>query len=313
MKKHKVLISAPYLQVEFEKYKDQLTDYDCVLPEVAERLEERALLDIIPEFDGVICGDDRFSRAVIDKAEKLKVIVKWGTGIDSIDRAYAESRGIKVCNTPGAFTEPVSDTVMAGILAFSRRMLESDRLMKKGGWDKPPGRTLSETSLGIVGVGNVGRAVARKAHCFRMKLYGNDIIEIPREIVRGLDIEMVPLEELLKRSDFVSLNCDLNPSSFHLMGRVEFRRMRRGAYLINTARGPVVNEEELIQSLQRGEIAGAALDVFEEEPLPRTSFLRGMSNVILSSHNSNSSPMYWERVHERSIKLLIEHLPPGGK
>ena len=107
MNKYKVLISAPYLQGEFENYKEQLKDYDCVLPEVAERLEEGVLLDIIPGFDGVICGDDRFSRAVIDKAEKLKVIVKWGTGIDSIDRAYAESKGIKVCNTPGAFTEPV--------------------------------------------------------------------------------------------------------------------------------------------------------------------------------------------------------------
>ncbi len=314
MKKYKVLISAPYLQKEFDIYKSRLNtnEFECVVPDVIERLEETELLKIIAEFDGVICGDDRFTKAVIDKAVKLKVIVKWGTGIDSIDKKYAESKGIQVCNTPGAFTEPVSDTVIGLMLAFSRRLFDSDRLMKQRGWDKPLGRTLGECSLGIIGIGSVGQAVARKAKAFGMKIYGNDIIKISDDVVELLDIEMLDLKELLFRSDFVSLNCDLNPTSFHLMGMEEFKCMQPNSYLINTARGGVVKEKNLIEALKNKEIAGAGLDVFEKEPLGQSSPLRDMQNVILSSHNSNSSPLYWEKVHKRSITLLKEHLNIGG-
>ena len=314
IKKYKVLISAPYLQREFDIYKDQLIteDIECFLPKVIERLEENELLKIIEEIDGVICGDDRFTRVVLDKAKNLKVIVKWGTGIDSIDEKYAESKGIPVCNTPGAFTEPVSDTVIGLMLVFSRRLLDSDRLMKNNGWDKPLGRTLGECSLGIIGIGSVGRAVARKAKGFGMKIYGNDIIKISDDVVDSLGIEMLDLKELLSKADFVSLNCDLNPTSFHLMGMEEFKSMQRNAYLINTARGGVVKEMNLIEALKNREIAGAGLDVFEKEPLAQSSSLRDMENVILSSHNSNSSPLYWEKVHKRSIKLLKEHLNKGG-
>ncbi len=218
-----------------------------------------------------------------------------------------------MCNTPGAFTEPVSDTVIGLMLAFSRRLLDSDRLMKQRGWDKPPGRTLGECSLGIIGVGSVGRAVARKAKGFGMKIYGNDIIKISEDVIESLDIKMLDLKELLLRSDFVSLNCDLNPTSFHLMGMDEFKCMQQNAYQINTARGGIVNESDLITALEDSEIEGAGLDVFEEEPLAKLSPLRNMQNVILSSHNSNSSPLYWEKVHKRSIKLLKEHLDIGGE
>jgi len=306
----KVLISAPYLINEFNEY-DRIfkeNKIDVVIAKVKERLEEDELMNYIKDIDGVICGDDRFTRRVIDSASKLKVIVKWGTGIDSIDKGYAEKKGIKVFNTPGAFTEPVSDTVMAYVLAFSRRIFKLDNLMKKGEWRKIKGKALNELSIGIIGVGNVGSAVARKANAFGMKIYGNDIRKISDKMIEMYGIKMVSLDYLLKKADFVSINCDLNPSSYHLIDLKKLKLMKSSAILINTARGPIVNEKDLIFALKNKIIKGAALDVFEKEPLPEDSPLRTMEDVLLSPHNANSSDKYWKKVHENSIKLLLENL-----
>jgi D-3-phosphoglycerate dehydrogenase len=240
----------------------------------------------------------------------LKVIVKWGTGIDSIDVEYARGRGIPVRNTPNAFSGPVSDSVLAYLLAFSRNIVAADRIMKEGGWDKAPAATLAERCVGIIGVGNIGRMVARKLTVFGARVLGTDIVDIPADVRAACGIEMVSLETLLEQSDFISVNCTLNPTSHHLLGRDAFRRMRRHAVLVNTARGPIVNEVDLVWALENGVIGGAALDVFEEEPLPVTSPLRGMSNVLLSSHATNASPSCWQAVHENSIAMLCETLAP---
>lgn len=303
-----VLVSAPYMIPEWSRFESIFADRGIRITsaEVEERLEEEQLLRFAGDVDGVICGDDRFSAKVLEAfAPRLRVISKWGTGIDSIDQGAAESLGIKVFNTPGAFTEPVSDSVMAYILAFARRTYWLDREMKAGKWNKIPGRALHECSLGVVGVGRIGKAVLRKAHAFGMRLYGNDIIEIPEAFVKEVGLKVCDLHTLLENADFVSLNCDLNPTSHHLMDREAFKRMRPSAILINTARGPVVEESALIDALGARSIAGAGLDVFEEEPLPEGSPLRQMKNVLLAPHNSNSSPEAWERVHQNTIANLL--------
>jgi D-3-phosphoglycerate dehydrogenase len=239
---------------------------------------------------------------------RLKVISKWGTGIDSIDRAEAERLGIRVFNTPGAFTEAVADTVLGLILAFARRIPWTDREMKAGRWEKTPCRALEECTLGVVGVGAIGKVVLRRASSFRMDLLGNDIVDIDPAFRKDTGAVMVPLQELLQRSDFVSLNCDLNPTSLHLIDERALSWMKTSAVLINTARGPVVHEEALVASLRAGRIAGAGLDVFPEEPLPATSPLRSMDQVLLSPHNANSSPRAWERVHRNTIENLFRGL-----
>jgi D-3-phosphoglycerate dehydrogenase len=306
----KVLISAPYLIMEFNEYKDifERNNMDVIIPKVNERLDEDDLIEQIQDIDGVICGDDKFTKKVIDKAKKLKIIVKWGTGIDSIDKGYAEKKGIKVFNTPGAFTEPVSDTVMAYVLAFSRGIFELDRLMKKGKWQKVKGKALNELSIGIIGVGNVGSAVARKAKAFGMKIYGNDIKKVSDKIIRMHTIEMVELNYLLKHSDFISVNCDLNPSSYHLINIEKLKLIKKTTILINTARGPIIKEDDLIYALNNNLLTGVALDVFEKEPLPINSPLRSMHNVLLAPHNANSSYEYWKKVHENSINILLKYL-----
>ncbi len=312
--KWRVLVSAPYMLPVLDEYRPLLAQYDVevVVARVRERLSEAELLPLVADVDGVICGDDQFTEPVLGAARRLKVISKWGTGVDSIDRQAAERLGIHVYNTPGAFTEAVADTVMGYVLAFARQLPWMDRDIRAGRWEKRRCVALRECTLGVVGVGNIGRAVVGRAVAFGMQVLGNDIAEVPPAFLRTTGLEMVALNELLSRSNFVSLNCDLNPTSFHLMGEREFTLIKPTAYLINTSRGAVINEAALVQALKRRQIAGAALDVFEEEPLPPVSPLRMLDNCLLAPHNANSSPEAARRVHENTIRNLLKGLGALG-
>jgi D-3-phosphoglycerate dehydrogenase len=303
-----VLLSAPYMIPFKDRFVPVLETLgiNVIIPEVHERLSEAEILVYAGQIDGVICGDDRFTKQVIDAClPRLKVISKWGTGIDSIDKIYANSVGVMVGNTPNAFSIPVADSVIGYVLAFARRLPWMDTAMKSGQWDKIPGRSLSECTLGVIGVGNVGKSVIRRAKAFGLKLLGNDIKENDPDFILEQGLKMVSLEKLMSQSDFISVNCDLNETSYHLINEESLSFVKQEAVLINTARGPIVDENALITYLQSGKIAGAALDVFEVEPLPLNSPLLSMDNVLLAPHNSNSSPNAWERVHWNTIKNLL--------
>ena len=306
-----ILVSAPYILLSLDRFRPVLKHYglDMITPDVHERLEEADLLKYAGQFDGAICGDDFYTLRVLEIcAPRLKVISKWGTGIDSIDATSCARLGIKLCRTMNAFTLPVADTVMGYMLAFARRQPWMDQAMKAGLWEKLPGRALNECTLGIIGIGNIGKALTRRARAFGMTILGNDIVEIDHVFIAENGIQMTTLDKLLSASDFVSVNCDLNPTSHHLINSRTLSLMRKNAVLINTARGPIVEEAALVAALNAGTIGGAALDVFEVEPLPAESPLKQMDNVLLAPHNSNSSPAAWERVHWITIKNLIEGL-----
>jgi len=306
-----ILVSAPYILLSLDRFRPVLKHYglDMITPDVHERLEEADLLKYAGQFDGAICGDDFYTSRVLEIcAPRLKVISKWGTGIDSIDATSCARLGIKLCRTMNAFTLPVADTVMGYMLAFARRQPWMDQAMKAGVWEKLPGRALNECTLGIIGIGNIGKALTRRARAFGMTILGNDIVEIDHVFIAENGIQMTTLDKLLSASDFVSVNCDLNPTSHHLINSRTLSLMRKNAVLINTARGPIVEEAALVAALNAGTIGGAALDVFEVEPLPAESPLKQMDNVLLAPHNSNSSPAAWERVHWITIKNLIEGL-----
>jgi D-3-phosphoglycerate dehydrogenase / 2-oxoglutarate reductase len=282
---------------------------DLITPDVRERLEEDEILKYAGQFDGTICGDDHYTPRVLEAClPRLKVISKWGTGIDSIDSSASSRLGIQVYRTPNAFTLPVTDTVFGYMLAFTRRHPWMDREMKSGKWEKIPGKALHECTLGIIGVGTIGKMVAYRARAFGMTILGNDIIDIDHVFIAETGIQMTDLDTLLNNSDFVSVNCDLNPTSHHLITARTLSLMRPDAVLINTARGSVVDETALVAALQAGTIAGAALDVFEVEPLPVDSPLMKMENVMLAPHNANSSPAAWERVHWNTIRNLLSGL-----
>ncbi|HNA53162.1 MAG TPA: phosphoglycerate dehydrogenase [Anaerolineales bacterium] len=309
--KKTVLLTAPYMlpflerfRPEFEKY-----DLDLIVPDVEERMEEADLLKYAGQFDGAVCGDDRYTARVIEACSpRLKVISKWGTGVDSIDAEACSRFNVILSRTPNAFTTPVADTVLGYMLAFARRGPWMDREMKNGKWEKIPGKALSELTLGIIGIGNIGKAVTRRAKAFGMKVLGTDIVDVDHVFVNESGIEMTDLHSLLSNSDFVSVNCDLNPTSHHLINAKTLSLMKNTAVLINTARGPIVEEPALVAALRSGQVGGAALDVFEDEPLPKDSPLLKMDNVMLAPHNSNSSPTAWERIHWNTIKNLVTGL-----
>ena len=282
---------------------------ELIVPGVHERMEEADLLRYAGQFDGAICGDDRYTARVIEACiPRLKVISKWGTGVDTINAQACSRYQVKLCRTPNAFTLPVADSVLAYILAFARRQPWMDKEMKAGKWEKIPGKALSECTLGVIGVGNIGKAVTRRARAFGMKVYGTDIVDIDHVFITETGIEMTDLPSLLSKSDFISVNCDLNPTSYHLINSDTLSLVKPNAVLINTARGPIVEENMLVAALQSKRLAGAALDVFEHEPLPAESPLMSMDNVMLAPHNSNSSPAAWERVHWNTIRNLFEGL-----
>ncbi|MDP1546569.1 MAG: phosphoglycerate dehydrogenase [Anaerolineales bacterium] len=306
-----VLMTAPYMIPFLDRFRPVLAEYgiELIVPAVQERMEEDDLLKYAGQFDGTICGDDRYTARVIEACSpRLKVISKWGTGIDSIDAEACSRFGVSLGRTLNAFTTPVADTVLGYMLAFARRGPWMDAAMKRGEWEKIPGMALSECTLGVIGVGNIGKAVTRRARAFGMKALGTDIIDVDHVFVGETGIEMTNLEFLLSNSDFVSVNCDLNPTSHHLINTDTLAKMKPTAILINTARGPIVEENALVAALSSGQVGGAALDVFEHEPLPLESPLLKMDNVMLAPHNSNSSPAAWERVHWNTIKNLLDGL-----
>lgn len=309
----RVLVSAPYMQPVLDQYRPVFAenDIEIIVPPVHERLCEAELLDWISSVDGAICGDDQFTERVLKTASRLRVISKWGTGIDSIDCEAARRLGIVVRNTPNAFSEPVADTVLGYMLCFARQLPWMDLDMRGGTWHKRGGVSLRECTLGVIGVGNVGKAIIRRASAFGMRILGHDIVDIGPDFVTETSLNLLSKEDLLHEADFVSVNCDLNSISFHLVSERELTLMKPTAYLINTARGPLVDEAALVRALQEQHIAGAALDVFEIEPLPAESPLRTLDNVLLAPHNSNSSPRAWERVHENTIHNLVEELRKG--
>jgi D-3-phosphoglycerate dehydrogenase len=306
-----LLLTAPYMLPFRDRFVPLLEDHGLTVlePDVSERMEETDLLQYAGLFDGTICGDDRYTECVMTACRpRLKVISKWGTGIDSIDSDAAARLGIRVCRTPNAFTLPVADSVLGYILAFARRQPWMDRQMKAGRWEKIPGRALHECTLGVVGVGAIGKAVIRRARAFGMTVLGNDTAEVDHVFLAETGVRMTDLPSMAAAADFLSVNCDLNPTSHRIINDTILSGMKRGSVLINTARGPLVDEAALISALQAGRIAGAALDVFESEPLPPGSPLLRMDNVLLAPHNSNSSPAAWERVHLNTIANLLDGL-----
>ena len=218
-----------------------------------------------------------------------------------------------MCNTPNAFTDPVADTALGYVLCFARRLPWMDHDIRQGLWNKRDAISLNECTLGVVGVGNIGKAVVRRARAFGMTVLGTDPVPVPASFIDDTGLTMMSLPTLLESCDFVSLHCDLNPTTFHLIGRAELARMRSSAYLINTARGPVIDEAALIEALRERRIAGAALDVFEAEPLPADSPLRAMENCLLAPHNANSDLAARRRVHESTIANLLQGLREVGR
>lgn len=241
------------------------------------------MAELLGDIDGIIAGVDRIGpRSLARGHPRLKVIARNGSGVDGIDLATATRLGIVVTNAPGANAEAVADLVFGLMIAAARHLVELDRTVREGRWTRILGRELHRGTLGLIGLGQVGRAVARRAAGFEMRVLACDPA-VGVEAARSLGVTLTSLERLLAEADFVSVHVPLTAETTRLVGEAELRRMKPTAYLINTARGGIVDEGALARALHEGWIAGAACDVFEREP-PAGSPLLGAPRLLLTPH-----------------------------
>lgn len=305
-----VLVTCPHLQKTIDLYRKSLAEkgISVEVPPMVQQLSEAELLEIIDQFDGVIAGDDPFTAKVLEKGKRLKIVAKWGIGIDAIDLEAAKQLGIPVVNTPGAFPDEVADVALGYIILLARQLHKMDQSVRNGGWLQIPGITLRGKTLGIIGVGSIGRAVVQRGRAVGMSVVGYDVMPVSEEFKAETGIKQLSLEELLQESDFIVLCCNLTAENYHLLSHEQFEMMKSGARIINVARGPLIDETALIAALEAGKVAGAALDVFEVEPLPMESPLRQFDQCIFGTHNGSHTKEAVMRVNELAINNLLKGL-----
>jgi D-3-phosphoglycerate dehydrogenase len=280
--------------------------------EVDQFLSEEQCLRYAGQFDAWLAGDDRITRKVLLAfLPRLKGIAKWGTGIDSIDLAAARELQVPVLNSPGAFSEAVSEVALGYMLMLTRHLLEVDQAVRRGDWPKPCGLGLYGRVCGLIGFGAIGQGIARRAKACGMSILAYDP---PLRANGGVkdgplaDTVFVELDRLVAESDMVCLACNLTPESRHIISEKQLKAMKKDAILVNVARGPLVDEGALITALTELGIAGAGLDVFEAEPLAADSPLRRLRNVVLGSHNANNLHSAVEYVHSNTMNNLAKIL-----
>jgi len=253
---------------------------------------------------------DKIDSEVFDAAPKLKIVAQMAVGFDNIDVKEATKRGIYITNTPEVLTDTTADFAWALLMAVARRVVEADKSVRTGQWKVSwhpsmlSGRDVHNAIIGIVGAGRIGLAVARRAKGFNMKILYYDVIPRP-EIEKELGAKRVDLDTIFKVSDFVSIHVPLMKETYHLVNEEKLKLMKKTAYLINNSRGPVVDEKALYEALRDGRIAGAGLDVFEQEPTPLRNPLLKLDNVVVAPHISSASYETRSRMAEMVAENLV--------
>jgi len=284
---------------------------------LAECATEDEVIEATKDADAVLTMFAPLTRRVMEASPKLRVIVRYGVGYDTVDVDAATDNGILLVNLPDFCLKEVADHTIALLLACARKLVFFNNLTKQGYWptyrEMLPLVSIYGQTLGLIGCGNIGRTVAKKAPCFDLKVLGYDPY-VDKSVAREAGITLVDsLPELLKESDFVSVHTFLNKSSWHLIGEKEFRQMKPSAYFINTSRGSVVDEAALIKALQEKWIAGAGIDVFEQEPIDPNNPLLKMDNVIVTPHYAGWSDAAGKRqriqVGQEAARVLSGRWP----
>ncbi|MBI1951813.1 MAG: phosphoglycerate dehydrogenase [Acidobacteria bacterium] len=270
------------------------------------------LLRAAADVEGIVVrSDTRIGEEVLRAAPRLRVVGRAGAGVDNIDVPAATKRGIVVMNAPGENTISAAEHTLSLLLALARQIPQADRSMKAGRWDRGRflGVELFGKVIGILGLGKVGREVAARARAFGMEVIGYDPV-LSEDVAARLGAALVPIEAIFARSDFISLHLPLSAGTRHLIGREQLRRCRRGVRILNVARGGIIDEAALIEGLQSGQVAGAALDVFETEP-PAGSPLLALDSVILTPHLGASTQEAQEKVAVRIAEQIAAYLKDG--
>lgn len=265
---------------------------------------EEDFLKVIGEYDAVIVGADHMTAKVIEAGKKLKIICKHGAGVDNIDCEKAKEMGIPVTNVPATNSDAVADFAFGLILNIARKISANAFEVKRGKWNKDIGVDVCKKTLGIIGCGAIGRRVAKRGQGFDMRVLGYD--PYVKESANLSNISLVDLDTLIKESDFISIHVPLTPDTRNLIGSKEMQQMKKGAFIINTARGGIVDENALYQFLTNGHLGGAALDVTEQEPIQSDSPLLKLDNVIITSHIASYSKESLNAVSMACAKNIIK-------
>jgi len=311
MPKYKVYVTRKICDNGIKMLKDQ--GYQVKTNPLDRVLTKKELIKNVKGIDALLCLlTDKIDSEVLDAAGKnLKIVANFAVGFDNIDLEAAKKRNIMATNTPQGSTEAVAEHTMALLLASARRIVEADkftRANKYKGW-KPflfIGEDVREKTLGIIGLGRIGFAVAERALCFGLKIVYHDVVRNP-EFEAKFGGKFLETPELLKQSDFITLHVPLMASTRHLVGKKELAMMKKSAYLINTSRGPVIDEKALVVALKKKQIAGAAIDVYEFEP-KLTPGLNKLENVILTPHIASATIETRKKMSEIAAQNIIETL-----
>lgn len=271
------------------------------------RLTENEVTDLMTDdVQGIIAGVEPLTRAVLAGAKSLKVISRCGIGLDSVDLAAAKEFGIKVCNTPGAPVTAVAELTVALILDLLRRVTQADRMIRQGQWKQIMGNLLAFQKMGIIGYGRIGRQVGELLHAFGATIFACDrlLINTPDYVNR------CDLDHLLRESDIVTLHVPFEPGPHHLIGRGQILSMKPGAFLVNAARGGIVDEQALHDALTSGHLAGAAIDTYESEPY--RGALIGLSQVVLTAHMGSYAKESRVQMEQEAAQNLLTELMAAG-
>ena len=268
--------------------------------------EKEEMLKLIRDIDGIIIGIDELSAEIIEEADALKVISKYGIGLDNIDINTATNKKIIVTSTPTANVDAVADLAFGLILSLARRIPEADKKTKSGKWEKIIGKSVWEKTLGVIGLGKISRQVVKRAIGFEMNILAFDIVK-DKKFVQKYGIKYVNLEKLLRKSDYITIHIPLNDATRGMISYEELEKMKKNAFLINTSRGGIVDEEALYDALRNNKLRGAALDVYNNEPL-RESPLKELDNVIMTPHIGAYTEEAIENMSIRAAQNLIDVL-----
>jgi D-3-phosphoglycerate dehydrogenase len=264
------------------------------------------LLKTIGNFEGLIVRSrTKVTRDVIERGSKLKVIGRAGVGLDNIDVSAAKEGGVQVFNTPFALTNAVAEFTLGLMIDLARSIPRADSSLKQGKWIKNSvmGQELKGKTYGTIGIGRIGARVAELAHAFGMQIMANDVIPIPQALLDDFDIKVSSADEIFEQADFVDLHVPLTKETTYLVNYEKMSKMKPTSFLINTSRGKVVNEDDLLRALKEGKISGAALDVFETEPLAQSA-LQSSEKVILTPHIAGQT----EEAQNDAGRLVVEQV-----
>jgi len=269
-------------------------------------LTESGLIPLISGCDGCIAGLDFYTAGVIESAGNLKVISRYGVGVDRVDLAAAKAKNVVVCNTPRANTQAVADLTIGLLICLARKIPILDKKTKEGQWPRSTGIELYGKTIGILGLGAVGKAVAKRASGFSMKVLARDPV-INREYVESNGIVPVDFNTLIREADFLCLHLPLTDETRNIISADVLKSMKKGAILVNTARGGLIDEAAAYELLVSGHLGGMGLDVYETEP-PRKSPLFELENVVLTPHTAAHTAEATEAMAEMSVQNLIDVL-----